>query len=147
MSQAVDKAALHRRAGRRHDDRDRLGGHHRGSDRWGEMRYDDVDVELDQLASECGGAITFSFGVTPFDRDTLALDIAEWLQTSSEGVGKWMRRCSRHQHTDSRQPFCFLRKCPTVPAKHSGGKGADKDPSVQRASSFFRHSLDSGSLH
>jgi hypothetical protein len=39
------------------------------------MRYDDIDVELNQLASECSGAITLAFRVTPFDRDVLALDI------------------------------------------------------------------------
>ena len=56
-SQAVDKAGLHRGAGRRHDNRDRLGGYHGGSDRRREMRHNDIDVELTSSRSERRGAV------------------------------------------------------------------------------------------
>src|SRR5262249_22131936 len=135
VGQAVDKAALHRGASRRHDNRDRLGGYLGSSDRGGKMGDDDIDAKLDQFGGERTGAGGPSPCITRFDRDVLVFDIAEILQTSSEGIGERMWRRRGDQHPDPGQSFYLLWKCPTRSAKQSRGQYADENASVQRSSS------------
>ena len=56
------------------------------------MGYDYIDVKLDQLGGESGGAGALPLSITPLDRDVLVFYIAEMLQTSSEGIRERMWR-------------------------------------------------------
>jgi len=99
------------------------------------MGDDDIDAKLDQFGGERSGAVAPSPCITPFDRDVLVFDIAEILQTSSEGIAERMWRRRGDQHPDTGQSFYLLWKCPTLSAKQSRGQYADENASVQRSSS------------
>jgi hypothetical protein len=105
------------------------------------MGHDYIDAEPDQFGSERGGAVASTFRVTPFDRNVLALDIAERLQTSSEGVGEWMWRCGGHQDADTRHFFQVLRERATLGYEHSSSQRADETAPIDHPMSSSHHCL------
>jgi hypothetical protein len=74
------------RIGSRHDDRDRLRGIVRGLSGFWAVSDDDVDGQPDQIGGHRGQSAQISSGEPVLDRDVLAVDIPEFVQSFAEGI-------------------------------------------------------------
>src|SRR5215471_14853167 len=79
-----------------------------------------LDPKPDEFCRKLGGAIGLSSRVADLQRDVLSFLIAKSLQTSSERVRKWARRCRTHQHADTRH-FGDLLRCQFARLTEQGG--------------------------
>src|SRR6516165_8440932 len=82
----------------------------------GSSRNDDVDLEMDELGRDLGGALGAPLRPAILNRDGAALDPAKLTQSLHQSSGPWMPSCSvRTQEPDGRQSARWLRPRPERP--------------------------------